>query len=289
MSWHYLQGGEAAFSVDAYLAGVRSARWRLSDTPEKSCSPDSETACCRRSRSGTMCGHLTDAPGAALSMSSAEGSRARISAAQDEEQVLTASAADFGPRCGELLARFDRGSRSWRIPLYLFPEDSVEFSGTWPKSGILLRGCAYPLKIVVPRTREKESGFLRWMTPQASDALRTKLSEAALLKHYYKRGRLDGLATQVHLPERKALFPTPKASDCKRNGGPAEQARESVDLPAFVALQSGKRVGGYLNPPWVEWLMGWPQGWTDLRPLGTGRFLSWRRAHFARCSENLNN
>ena len=24
---------------------------------------------------------------------------------------------------------------------------------------------------------------------------------------------------------------------------------------------------GYLNPPWVEWLMGWPIGWTALEPL----------------------
>ncbi len=25
--------------------------------------------------------------------------------------------------------------------------------------------------------------------------------------------------------------------------------------------------GGKLNPTWVEWLMGWPLGWTDLKPL----------------------
>jgi len=25
--------------------------------------------------------------------------------------------------------------------------------------------------------------------------------------------------------------------------------------------------GGALNPMWVEWLMGWPLGWTDLKPL----------------------
>ena len=24
---------------------------------------------------------------------------------------------------------------------------------------------------------------------------------------------------------------------------------------------------GKLNPMWVEWLMGWPLGWTDLKPL----------------------
>ena len=27
--------------------------------------------------------------------------------------------------------------------------------------------------------------------------------------------------------------------------------------------------GGKLNPDWVEWLMGWPIGWTELKPLET--------------------
>ncbi len=31
---------------------------------------------------------------------------------------------------------------------------------------------------------------------------------------------------------------------------------------------------GQLNPSWVEWLMGWPIGWTDLRPLETDKFRS---------------
>ena len=36
---------------------------------------------------------------------------------------------------------------------------------------------------------------------------------------------------------------------------------------------------GTLNPTWVEWLMGWPIGWTDLKPLETARFQSWRQQH----------
>src|SRR3990167_4726142 len=32
--------------------------------------------------------------------------------------------------------------------------------------------------------------------------------------------------------------------------------------------------GGKLNPPFVEWLMGWPIGWTDLKALETGKFHS---------------
>ena len=36
---------------------------------------------------------------------------------------------------------------------------------------------------------------------------------------------------------------------------------------------------GTLNPPWVEWLMGWPIGWTDLKPLETAKFHKWPHSH----------
>lgn len=32
------------------------------------------------------------------------------------------------------------------------------------------------------------------------------------------------------------------------------------------------RGGGKLNPEWVEWLMGWPIGWTALDSLATAWF-----------------
>jgi len=43
------------------------------------------------------------------------------------------------------------------------------------------------------------------------------------------------------------------------------------------AHQSG--AGGKLNPDWVEWLMGWPIGWTASAPLAMDRFRQWLRSH----------
>jgi hypothetical protein len=37
--------------------------------------------------------------------------------------------------------------------------------------------------------------------------------------------------------------------------------------------------GGKLNPTWVEWLMGWPLGWTDLKPLEMDKFQQWQQQH----------
>jgi hypothetical protein len=40
-----------------------------------------------------------------------------------------------------------------------------------------------------------------------------------------------------------------------------------------------KKGGGTLNPEWVEWLMGWPIGWTDLKPLEMDRYRQWLQQH----------
>jgi hypothetical protein len=33
---------------------------------------------------------------------------------------------------------------------------------------------------------------------------------------------------------------------------------------------------GALSPDWVEWLMGWPIGWTSLDPLPAENFAEWQ-------------
>lgn len=36
---------------------------------------------------------------------------------------------------------------------------------------------------------------------------------------------------------------------------------------------------GEMNPEWIEWWMGWPVGWTGLRPLETDKFRQWSHSH----------
>jgi DNA (cytosine-5)-methyltransferase 1 len=64
------------------------------------------------------------------------------------------------------------------------------------------------------------------------------------------------------------MWPTPNASDNRDRGNmsdPAIQRRlakgKQVGLTMAVKDKPGK---GTLNPEWVEWLMGYPQGWTDI-------------------------
>lgn len=86
----------------------------------------------------------------------------------------------------------------------------------------------------------------------------------------------------------RTMIPTPTVGDSRSSGSrnaPGSKAHAGVSLTDFVRDDGGKgrptspHTGGSLNPTWVEWLMGWPLGWTDLRPLETGKFLSWQQKH----------
>ena len=73
----------------------------------------------------------------------------------------------------------------------------------------------------------------------------------------------------------KATYPTPTSRDYKDNCGhiiaPRKDGKSRLDhLPRVI-----KEVG-QLSASWVEWLMGWPIGWTDLAPLNRDDFKRWR-------------
>ena len=68
-----------------------------------------------------------------------------------------------------------------------------------------------------------------------------------------------------------STLPTPTCHNAKEGAYPAEFTRNTPTLAA--------QIGGKVNPQWNEWRMGWPIGWTDLKPLGTGKFQAWLLSH----------
>jgi hypothetical protein len=71
----------------------------------------------------------------------------------------------------------------------------------------------------------------------------------------------DGLATAVK------MWRTPAASDANKWSNQSLEERlakgQQIRLNTQVSPKGG--AGGALNPTWVEWLMGFPLGWTDLK------------------------
>jgi len=66
--------------------------------------------------------------------------------------------------------------------------------------------------------------------------------------------------------------PTPSANDWK-GSAKAGQRRGQLTDPEMGIIEAS----GQLNPNWVEWLMGWPIGWTSLEPIPGLCFQEWQK------------
>ena len=79
------------------------------------------------------------------------------------------------------------------------------------------------------------------------------------------------------------LWPTPTVCGNYNRKGASATSGDGLATAVRMGGTQGdclpQQVGGPLNPPWVEWLMGWPIGWTDLKPSAMGRFQEWQRQH----------
>ena len=101
-----------------------------------------------------------------------------------------------------------------------------------------------------------------WPTPLASDGAKDPTgSLSRLIQTGHRRGRRDGFTREG---EEISEWPTPTKRDWKSGcASEATHDRNARPLSEVVHKQSP----GSLNPDWVEWLMGWPLGWTSLEPL----------------------
>ncbi len=136
---------------------------------------------------------------------------------------------------------------------------------TWRGSATPQGRSLYRLLPSMPRT--DETGYGLWPTPRSQEDGSTPK------QHMARQARSDAKSSTGgphHKPTSLAvmakLWPTP-ASDTG-NGGPHGLAGGSGNmkkLRSLVGEKVGKQMGsGALNPQWVEWLMGFPGGWTDL-------------------------
>jgi len=261
MSWLFsralVEASSAAISSDGGLYVPSSA----TPTPPPF-SPLGKTT--RRSHpfpSGMTCEPLTDDCGEAVLTFCLAASPVRTSPAPAREQASPVSAPVCGPKWRGSSVRWDRASCSWRTHPSSSAEGSESFSGTWPRWGTMRNGVCSELLTPVRPTSASGSGS--WPTPRACSAMAAITPESA-----WAPGRFPNLETVVG----RRMWPTPMAHDGKDCGSsPSQAGRNSPTLPVAA--------GGKLNPTWVEWLMGWPIGWTDLQPLETVKFQQWRASH----------
>lgn len=151
--------------------------------------------------------------------------------AKPVEKLGIMTSATCGPRCTELSESASPLGLLRRMLQTTLPSDSMRSLMTWKVSATPAKRIYYRLVPSLPRI--KESGFLLLPTPRASHGMTGQLRSAESVRRSAK-GHNSRLEDYVALIE---------------------------DFPV------GQR--GYLNPEWLEWLMGLPVGWTELSSSGT--------------------
>lgn len=178
---------------------------------------------------------------------SAVGSPAKISALPESEPGLTGNGAASGVNTSEPFAHFDPATSSWKTyQVCLLTHTWDVFSETWPRAGTMRNGIVYQQQPLAPLTGEIAFGS---SDMKGGVALPTSPS----------------LQARVEKSETTHFFPTPTLSDSKNNGNPSRMTRGG----SWGGCELNTVIGGPLNPAWVEWLMGYPVGWTDLGDSAT--------------------
>jgi hypothetical protein len=230
-----------------------------------------------------------------------------------QTSVLPATAKDWtvrnlvsGASRGASLARYDRATCSWKTHQRLLLEEGFESLEILPPWGMTAGGELYPLPMPSGLLAHRAS-----ITSESGSGLPERAPTRTVSGNYNRKGASaqsgDGLATWAavrRLPTPQAYskgdsdsrpgltpldiavrpemarhaerakerrrgiprVPTPTTQDASNNGPASQMERNTKPLNA--------EVGGPLNPRWVEWLMGWPDGWTDSHASVTAKCLT---------------
>jgi hypothetical protein len=118
-----------------------------------------------------------------------------------------------------------------------------------------------------------------WPTPNVPNGGRSIAHATWKGGTAYHNGRKVQVGLHAAVKATESMWPTPTATSYGRNKGganPDGPERPSLGTMASQGLwttlcDTVHGTGGKLSPLWVEWLMGWPIGWTGCEPLATDK------------------
>jgi hypothetical protein len=183
----------------------------------------------------------------------AEAIHASLSAQQANDEAKKIQDT-FGHGLEKPLASYDPDTQSWKMygdtSLWGEPQSLEKL----PPSGMTVNGVLYQQPVWVPITDVIESSS--WPTPTTQDHIVRKSTQ-----------QKPGSMHSVSLGDAVRMWPTPRAQSMCGGSGAASQIEAqylagNINDEERKAMRAGN--GGQLNPTWVEWLMGFPTGWTDL-------------------------
>jgi hypothetical protein len=188
------------------------------------------------------------------------------------------------------LASYDPDTQSWRMYEDTFLSDSMLYLGKWPASGMTQSGRLFPQ----PQLVRLIAGIVSssWPTPTVDDSKNvnpkpnrrpglvaavnnaptpsgnwpTPLTADAYTDNLKSSQQKHGSMHSVSLAQAVQMWPTPRSNPAMASLITPEVANNPKRFPNLETVVGRREeVTGRLNPMWVEWLMGFPLGWTDLK------------------------
>jgi len=308
MSWLFSQALVEEFSQANSLDGEQFVPSSGSSTQQAYCAPDKMTDFSRLSRFGMTYKPLTDNLGAAVLTWYLGDSPAKTSAPQEKGLASTESEAGCGEKWRASFTKYDPGMRLWKTHQCSLLGDLELYSETWPQWGLMRGGECWEQQTLEQTIRGTGSGSSQkmWLTPRVVEIDETPENFRKRMNSKRKNDRKNGFGSLTMQVKAMETWPTPCATDYKGSGktgalrdrldyaaergatksktynwptprtkgmcggtGSWELLKKNTTIEEARQMGAGNR--GQLNPTWVEWLMGWPLGWTDLKPLATDK------------------
>jgi hypothetical protein len=170
------------------------------------------------------------------------------------------------------LAHYDQSTQSWRMSEDISLWGDYKSLENLPKSGMTRNGVLYQQQEWVRPIDENASSL--WPTPTAVNRAmegnvrmyRAKI-EVGEMTEQEANAILGKSVWEAH-SKIPAMWPTPTYGKLAGGTGGMQQI-EAKYLAGEITSEERRAMragnGGKLNPMWVEWLMGFPIGWTDLK------------------------
>jgi len=312
MSWLFSQALVEEYLAANSLDGEQSVQLNGKHIQQAYCAPDKMMVFSRLSQFGMTFKPLSDIPGEELSMSSVVVFHVRTLVPQEKAQELMENDQECGEKWLASFVKYDPDTSSWRTHQCSLLGDLDEFLETWPQWGLMRDGECWEQRTLEQNIRGTEFGLSlnTWATPTTMDKLPPKSAQALHKEATQARPNRSKPAnlrdqvsnmhmwpTPVHSEARQGLqirrdgkkgtqtslstavltWPTPRTKGMCGGTGSWDLLNKNTTVEEARLMGAGN--GGQLNPTWVEWLMGWPLGWTDLKPLEMDKSLYVQQQH----------
>jgi hypothetical protein len=191
-----------------------------------------------------------------------------------ESKKVKGMTVTYGRKCSGLSEKLSQLGYLLRTYLESCELPGKQFVRTWSMRDTLSPYLILKLRLSVRRT--EETGYSLWRTPDAHCDRGASSKERMQMK--IEKGLPISLNDQVAHP--KLMWPTPTGTERSginpktgKGAGLSKAVKMWPTPREFMYKDSttdrnkgnlGEVVGGQLNPTWVEWLQGFPIGWTDI-------------------------